>query len=100
MEVLKPYRARIDALDDQIIDLLAQRLAIIDEVAKVKADRDIPAVIEERVQEVIEHAATRAREKGVDPELARRIYAVIVAWCCDVEVEYIDAQERSRTAAR
>lgn len=100
MEVLKPYRARIDALDDQIIDLLAQRLAIIDEVAKIKADRDIPAVIEERVHEVIEHAAKRAGERGVSPELARRIYAVIVAWCCDVEHEYIDAQERSRTAAR
>lgn len=99
MEVLKPYRARIDALDDKIIDLLAQRLAIIDEVAQVKADRDIPAVLEDRVNEVIDNAARRAGEKGVDPELARRIYAVIVAWCCDIEHDFIDAQ-RARTASR
>lgn len=100
MEVLKPYRARIDALDDKIIDLLAQRLAIIDEVAEVKAARDIPAVLEDRVNEVIENAARRAGEKGVDPELARRIYAVIVAWCCDVEHDFINAQQHSRTASR
>ncbi len=100
MEILKPYRARIDALDDQIIDLLAQRLAVIDEVAQVKADRDIPAVIEDRVREVIDHAAQRAGEKGVDPELARRIYAVIVAWCCDVEHDFINAQQHRRTAPR
>lgn len=99
MEVLKPYRAKIDALDDKIMDLLAERLAIIDEVAQVKADRDIPAVLEDRVSEVIENAARRAGEKGVDPELARRIYAVIVAWCCDVEHEFINAQN-SRTASR
>lgn len=97
MEILKPFRARIDALDDQIIDLLAQRLAIIDEVSRVKADRDIPAVLEDRVIEVIENAATRAGEKGVAPELARRVYAVIVAWCCDVESEFIDAQKQQRT---
>ena len=93
MEVLKPYRARIDAIDDQIIDLLAKRLDVIDEVAKLKAARDIPAVIEERVQEVIDHAAKRADERGVDPELARRLYAVLVAWCCDVEADYIKSRK-------
>ena len=99
MEVLKPYRARIDALDDQIIDLLAARLEIIDEVAHLKAERDIPAVLEDRVQEVIERCAQRAGETGVDPELARRIYAVIVGWCCDYEHEFIN-EHRRRTAAR
>lgn len=99
MEVLKPYRAKIDALDDQIIDLLAERLKIIDDVAAIKAARDIPAVLEDRVNEVIERNAARAEEKGVDPELARRIYAVIVAWCCDVENDFIHS-EQSRTASR
>ena len=99
MEVLKPYRAQIDALDDQIIDLLAKRLAVVDEVAQVKAARDIPAVLEDRIAEVIDRCADRASEKGVDPELARRIYAVIVGWCCEREDEYIHSAD-SRTAAR
>jgi chorismate mutase len=97
MEVLKPYRAQIDALDDQIIDLLAERLRVIDDVAEIKAARDIPAVLEDRVQEVIERCAARAAERGVDPELARRIYAVIVAWCCDLENDYIHSNRSSGT---
>jgi len=93
MEVLKPYRRRIDALDNQIIDLLAERLSIIDEVAELKAARDIPAVLEDRVNEVINHAAERAAERGLDPELARRLYAVLVAWCCETEEAYIKSQK-------
>ena len=32
MEIMKPYRERIDALDDQIVDLLSAREAVIKEV--------------------------------------------------------------------
>lgn len=89
MEVLKPYRRRIDAIDDQIVDLLARRLGIIDEVAELKAARDIPAVLEDRVNEVLDRTAARAAEKGVDPELVRRLYAVLIAWCCEREEAFI-----------
>ncbi len=93
MEVLKPYRRRIDALDDQIIDLLAERLSVIDEVAEVKAAREIPAILEDRVNEVIERCARRGAEKGVDPELVKRLYAVLVAWCCEKEHTFIKGQK-------
>lgn len=94
MEILKPYRRRIDALDDQIIDLLAERMGIIDEVAELKAARDIPAVLEGRVNEVLDRTAARAGEKGVDPELARRLYAVLVAWSCEREEAFIKAKAK------
>lgn len=93
MEILKPYRARIDALDDQIVDLLAQRMGIIDEVAELKAARDIPAVLEDRVAEVLDHVAERAAARGVDPELMRRLYAVLIGWCCECEDAYIKSQK-------
>lgn len=89
MEILKPYRARIDALDDQIIDLLAQRLEIIHEVAELKAARDIPAVLEDRVEEVIERCVARAKEKGADGQIIRRLYTVLVTACCDLENDHI-----------
>lgn len=94
MEILKSYRARIDALDEQIIDLLAERVGVIDEVAELKAARDIPAVLEDRVAEVIDNAAARAADHGLDPELARRLYAVLVAWCCEREERYIKSQKQ------
>ena len=95
MEVLKPYREKIDRIDDAIVDLLAERMQIIDEVAALKADREIPAVLEDRVAEVRERCAARAAEKGMDPELIRRLYTVLVGWCCETEEQHIRRQRRS-----
>ncbi len=93
MDVLKPYRKRIDDLDDQIVDLLVRRLDIIEEVAAIKEARGIPAVLEDRVEEVRERCAARAAAQGLDPELVRRLYTVLICWCCDYEQDLMD-QER------
>lgn len=85
MEVMKPYRRRIDALDDKIIDLLVERIGIIREVGHFKYDNDIPAVLPDRVIEVRERAAERAAAKGLDPELVRQLYNIIIHYSCNLE---------------
>lgn len=87
-EILKPYRARIDALDDQIVDLLVQRFGVIREVAGVKAKAGIPAVIEDRIREVIDRAGERGGPDNED--MVREIYIMLVAVCCDLEEQLID----------
>ena len=87
MEIMKPFRQRIDALDDQIIDLLVSRTAIIREVGQFKFDNNIPAVLPDRVIEVRERAAERAAAKGLDPELVRQLYTIIIGYSCDLEEE-------------
>ena len=82
MEILKPYRARIDELDDKIVDLLKQRYDIIHEVAALKARENIPAVLEDRVREVIDRAASRA---GIHEDEMREIYTLLVTISCDLE---------------
>lgn len=85
MERLKPYRERIDALDDQIIDLLAIRMDIVREVGEVKAAENINTVQPDRVVEVRERCAERALKKGVNPGLVRRIYTLIIDEAHEVE---------------
>lgn len=99
MEILKPYRARIDALDDQIVDLLVQRIGIVDEVVQVKVAQDIPAVLPDRVAEVIERTSRRAAEKGLDAGMVRDLYTQIVAYCCDRESEKIKSARRDLSRA-
>lgn len=94
MEILKPYRQRIDALDDQIIDLLVQRVGIIREVGQFKFDNDIPAVLQDRVVEVRERAAARAAAKGLDADLVRSLYQILIEYSCNLEEEI--KQELSR----
>lgn len=85
MEILKPYRDRIDALDRQIIDLLRQRYDVIEEVGHLKAVNNIEAVLPDRVDEVRENAVSMAIEKGLDGEFIRDLYARLIAHSCDLE---------------
>ncbi|MBI2233941.1 MAG: chorismate mutase [Micavibrio aeruginosavorus] len=87
MEILKPYRVRIDALDDRIVDLLIERIGIIREVGHLKARENIPAVLPDRVVEVRERAATRAAIKGLDPDLVRQLYTILIDYSCNLEEE-------------
>ena len=85
MKILEPYRAKIDSLDDQLVDLLVEREQIIREVADLKAANDIPAVLQDRVDEVRERAVARAVAKGADENYIRAIYEKIIQLSCDME---------------
>ncbi len=85
MEILKPYRARIDALDDRIVDLLVERIGIIHEVGDLKAREGIPATLPDRVDQVRERNAARAAAKGIDPDLVRALYTILIDYSCELE---------------
>lgn len=89
MEILKPYRAKIDAIDDQIIDLLAARLDIIREVGALKAAQNIPPVLQDRVNEVRDRCAKRGEGKNVDPVLVRDLYTLVIDYSCALEEKII-----------
>lgn len=90
MEILKPYRAEIDALDAQIVDLLIQRLDIIHQVAAVKKREKIPAVLEDRVREVIDNAAAKA---GRHEDEVREVYTLLVTISCDLEEKIMETSQ-------
>ena len=71
-------RARIDALDARLVLLLAERSALIDEAARIKAREHLPARIDSRVEEVAGNARRLAVEHGLDPELAERLWRVMM----------------------
>jgi len=85
MEVLAPYRQSIDALDEQIIALLAQRMAIVRDVAQIKAQHGIPAVLPERVAQVLNQCEHHAVQKGLEPQLIRTLYTLIIDYACALE---------------
>lgn len=97
MEILKPYRARIDALDDRIVDLLIERTGIIREVGNLKFREGIPAVLMDRVIEVRERAASRAGNGGMDDDIVRRMYSILIEYSCNLEEGIMhELQEKNR----
>lgn len=97
-EIMKPYRQRIDDLDDQIIELLAERTAVIREVGHLKHEKGIPSIIQQRVDEVRERNAKHAAEKGMDADLVRQIYTLLIDRSCTLEDE-IKAEIDKKPAA-
>lgn len=98
-DILAPYRRRIEALDEKIVELLARREAVIREVADVKEHENIPAVIPERVDYVRDRAARIGGEKGLDPDYIARLYALIIDHSCTLEDVIMDASKRAKKAS-
>ncbi|KGJ06727.1 isochorismate pyruvate lyase [Paracoccus halophilus] len=84
-------RARIDALDARLIALLAERSALIDEAARIKAREGLPARIDSRVEEVAANARRLARAQGFDADLAESLWRLMM--------EHFIAQEDRLLAA-
>ncbi|MCB1555790.1 MAG: chorismate mutase [Alphaproteobacteria bacterium] len=89
MDSLNPYRERIDALDDQIIALLAARYDVIREVGHFKAARGISPILPDRVVAVRERAVQTGAERGLDPDFVRRLYTLMIDHAHDIEKSII-----------
>jgi chorismate mutase-like protein len=96
---LASFRERIDRVDEQLVNALAERVAICREVAEHKRARDIPMMQPERVAAVEERWSSLAAERGLDADFGRAMARVVVAEGCRVEDEIIGAATDARPAA-
>lgn len=69
---LAPLRARIDALDNRLVELLAERAKVVQEVGEYKRQHGLPVYVPHREREVIDRAI--ARNPGPLP--ARTVEAI------------------------
>ncbi|WP_374306873.1 chorismate mutase [Dongia sp.] len=70
-------RAEIDALDRQIVALLADRLHFIGEAARIKASRD--AVRDEpRIEDVVAKVRASAAAAGMNPDFIEPLYRDLI----------------------
>lgn len=70
-------RAAIDALDEQLMPLMAARAHCIAEAARIKGDPD-EALVQWRVDEVAAHARELAEGQGMDPDLAEKLWRAMM----------------------
>lgn len=94
MESLKPYRAEIDKLDEQIVKLLIERFKVVRAVAELKARENIAVVQSARAEEVKSRAAAMAEAGGLDGTLLRNIYTLMIDHAHVIEDEIVEARAR------
>jgi chorismate mutase len=85
-DTLGYYRKQIDTLDQQIIDLLGERMKAARAIGIYKLDHQIGVVQSARFEEVLQHAIQRGKERQLSEAFIRALYS-------DVHQESIHQQE-------
>lgn len=85
-------RQRIDALDARLVALLAERAALIDEAARIKAREALPARIDSRVEEVAANVRRLAEAHQIDPAMIETLWRLMM--------EHFIAQEERHLGQR
>jgi isochorismate pyruvate lyase len=85
-------RAEIDALDRQIVALLADRLHYIEEAARIKKSRD-QVRDEARIKDVLKKVESEARKLDAEPTVILKAYRALVEASIAHELFIFDALE-------
>jgi len=76
---LAAVRDELAATDKELVTLLANRMRLIREVARVKADKDLPSFDREREGAHLDDLLARAREASVPEDVVRDVFARLFA---------------------
>lgn len=90
---LEELRAEIDEIDRQLVTLLAKRMALAGEIARVKEREGRPLRDERREGEVVERTRRLARERRLDPEVAETVMRVIISRATQKQAERLERAE-------
>ena len=85
MRSLDELRIEIDAIDDELVALVARRMAIATEVVAYKKVHNIPVYIQSRVDEVVARNVSNGEKLGVSPTLIRSLYDHLIFALCAAE---------------
>jgi len=91
MEDLSNFRAALDRIDAQLIELLGQRFEVCRKVANYKKLYDVPMMQPDRVKEVHARNAELAKTHAVSPAFVQDLYTLVIGEACRLEDEIIDA---------
>lgn len=83
-------RAEIDRLDEALVDLIAERFSYVDRAWQLKKNTPEGAVVNWRIQQVIDKVKARARERELPPDIVDMVGAQwknMIGWFVQYEEE-------------
>lgn len=86
---MKEVRRGVDALDEQIVIMLAKRFRFMNAAARIKEERHLVRD-EERKAAVIEHARTVAANEGAPADVIAALYDTLIEASIKFELERFD----------
>lgn len=75
---LDELREEIQQIDQELVELIAQRTYVADTIADVKAEQGLPTTDEEQEQAVMDRAGENAERFDVDSNLVKAIFRLLI----------------------
>lgn len=75
---LEELRAEIESVDQELVELIAQRTYIADSIARVKEERGLPTTDEEQEARVMERAGANAERFDLDSNLVKAVFRLLI----------------------
>ncbi|MET0431072.1 MAG: chorismate mutase [Hyphomicrobium sp.] len=98
---MSQVRSEIDRIDNALVDLIAERYGYVDRAWQLKMTTREGAVVQWRIQQVIDRVKARAAEKDMPPEMIEMVGAQwrnMIGWFVQFEEEKLrQAQETNET---
>ncbi|MBD3801996.1 MAG: chorismate mutase [Rhodobacteraceae bacterium] len=78
LHTMEELRVEIDALDRELVEMLAARARLIERAAELKQGNGWPARIPDRVEDVVAKVVAKAEVAGLDTGLAERLWREMI----------------------
>jgi chorismate mutase len=75
---LDELREEIQQIDQELVELIAQRTYVADTIADVKAEEGLPTTDEDQEQAVMDRAGENAERFDVDSNLVKAIFRLLI----------------------
>ena len=92
-ESMEHVRTEIDLLDEQLIDLVAERFGYVDRAWQLKKNPE-DATVPWRINEVIDKVRARAEDRGIPPQLAEALWRQMIGWFIEYEMENLENRSK------
>jgi chorismate mutase len=88
MKTLSDLRKEIDTADEEIINALAKRFSVVEEIARLKKNKKIEPLDKKRWNEVLQKVVSKTKQLRISEELIKKIYDEIHQASLKIEENY------------
>lgn len=82
---LEDWRKQIDALDSELLHVLAKRIDIVREIGKYKKAQGIPPLDQKRWRAVLESQISKAELLNLSKDFIKKLYNLIHEYSLEIE---------------
>lgn len=98
---LEDLRRSLDAIDQRLVAVLAERREVVSEVARLKADSPTTVVRDSgREQAIVDRARGLAKDSGLDPDHVERLFREMLDHSVALQKEYLASRSGASDLGR